>query len=254
MFAAGSFAGWFVAPPINRVLNRLLSGFNWVFDRLAAGYGRVVRGLLRVAIVVLVVYAGLLGMTALGFKVVPKGFIPEQDKGYLVVNVQLPDGASLERTDRLVTELSREAEKTAGIDHVIAVPGYSILLSTNISNAGGMFVILKPFEERKEHPELHAEQIAEKLQRMYAARREAIVGVFGAPPVDGLGSTGGIKMQIRRQEERRLAGVARGRPRGGRRRPAGAGHRRDVHHLQRRPAAALCRHRPRKTQGPKTSP
>ena len=72
----------------------------------------------------------------------PKGFIPDQDKGYLVVNVQLPDGASLERTDRLVTELSKIARETEGIAHVIAVPGYSTLLSTNISNVGGMFVIL----------------------------------------------------------------------------------------------------------------
>ena len=93
-------------------------------------------------------------MTGLGFKVVPKGFIPDQDKGYLVVNVQLPDGASLERTDRLVTQLSKIARETEGVAHVIAVPGYSTLLSTNISNVGGMFVILEPFEERKEHPEL----------------------------------------------------------------------------------------------------
>ena len=81
---------------------------------------------------------------------------------------------------------------------MIAVPGYSTLLSTNISNAGGMFVILKPFEERKEHPELHADAIAAELQRKFAALQEAraIVGVFGAPPVEGLGITGGIKMQI----------------------------------------------------------
>ena len=89
-------------------MNRFLGGFNWVFDRLSAGYGTLVRGLLRLAVVVLVVYGGLLALTGLGFHAVPKGFIPEQDKGYLVVNVQLPDGASLDRTDRLVTELSRD--------------------------------------------------------------------------------------------------------------------------------------------------
>ena len=89
------------------------------------------------------------------------------------------------------------------------MPGYSTLLSTNLSNAGGMFVILKPFEERKEHPELHAERIAAELQRKYAAcqeAQEAIVGVFGAPPVDGLGATGGIKMQI---QDRAGAGLRR---------------------------------------------
>ena len=110
-FAVGSFAGWFVARPINRALNRFLAGFNWVFDRLSAGYGRWSAACCASSLVLLVVYGGLLAMTVLGFKVVPKGFIPEQDKGYLVVNVQLPDGASLERTDRLVTELSQDRPK-----------------------------------------------------------------------------------------------------------------------------------------------
>ena len=154
LVAAGSVLGWFVAPPVNGALNKFLGGFNWVFDRLSGGYGFLVRGLLRMSFVLLLVYGGLLAMTGLGFKVVPKGFIPDQDKGYLVVNVQLPDGASLERTDRLVTQLSKIAMETDGVAHVIAVPGYSTLLSTNISNVGGMFVILAPFEERKENPEL----------------------------------------------------------------------------------------------------
>ncbi len=207
LLAAGSAVGWLLGRPLNNVLNRFLRGFNAVFDRLSAGYGSLVRGLLRLAVVLLVVYGGLLTLTGLGFHVVPKGFIPDQDKGYLIVNVQLPDGASLERTDRLVTRLSEVAGKTDGVGHVIAVPGYSTLLSTNLSNAGGMFVILKPFDERKEHPELHADRIAADLQRKFAAlqeSQEAIVGVFGAPPVEGLGATGGIKMQI---QDRRSAGL-----------------------------------------------
>ena len=183
---------------------QFLGGFNWVFDRLSGGYGFLVRGLLRVSFILLVVYGGLLAMTGLGFKVVPKGFIPDQDKGYLVVNVQLPDGASLERTDRLVTQLSKIALETEGVAHVIAVPGYSTLLSTNISNVGGMFVILGPFEERKEHPELHGRRIAAELRRKFDAFQEATVGVFGAPPVEGLGSTGGIKLQV---QDKRDAGL-----------------------------------------------
>jgi multidrug efflux pump subunit AcrB len=204
LLAAGGIAGWLAAPPINRVLNRFLAGFNWVFDRLSAGYGRVVRGMVRLAVVLLMVYGGLLALTGLGFQVVPKGFIPQQDKGYLVVNVQLPDGASLERTDKLVMQLSKIAQETPGIAHVIAVPGYSTLLSTNLSNTGGMFVILTPFEERKHHPHLDAEEIAAGLQRKFSQFREAIVGVFGAPPVEGLGSTGGLKMQI---QDRQGAGL-----------------------------------------------
>jgi multidrug efflux pump len=204
LLAAGSVLGWFVAPPVNAVLNKFLGGFNWVFDRLSGGYGFLVRGLLRVAFILLLVYGGLLALTGLGFRVVPKGFIPDQDKGYLVVNVQLPDGASLERTDRLVTELSKIALDTEGIAHVIAVPGYSTLLSTNISNVGGMFVILAPFEERKENPELHGQRIAAGLRRKFTAFQEATIGVFGAPPVEGLGSTGGIKLQV---QDKRDAGL-----------------------------------------------
>ncbi len=204
LVAAGSVLGWFVAPPVNAVLNKFLGGFNWVFDRLSGGYGFFVRGLLRISFILLLVYGGLLAMTALGFKVVPKGFIPEQDKGYLVVNVQLSDGASLDRTDRLVSQLSKIALETDGVAHVIAVPGYSTLLSTNISNVGGMFVILKPFEERKENPELHARRIAAELRRKFDAFQDATIGVFGAPPVDGLGSTGGIKLQI---QDKRDAGL-----------------------------------------------
>ena len=204
IFALGTVLGWFIAPTANSALNRFLAGFNWVFDRLSSGYGSLVRGLLRVSFILLLVYGGLLAMTAMGFKVVPKGFIPDQDKGYLVVNVQLPDGASLERTDRLVTELSKIAAKTEGVAHVIAVPGYSTLLSTNISNVGGMFVILSPFEERKERPELYGRRIATELRRKFDAFQEAMIGVFGAPPVEGLGSTGGIKLQI---QDKRDAGL-----------------------------------------------
>ena len=205
LVALGSIPGWFLAPLANRLLNRFLRGFNWFFDRLASGYGLVVRGLLRIAVILVVVYGGLLAATVLGFQILPQGFIPDQDKGYLVVNVQLPDGASLERTDRMVSELSRVAlEEIEGVAHVIAVPGYSTLLGTNISNVGGLFVILEPFELRKERPELHSRRIALAMRQRFAAFPEGIIGVFNAPPVEGLGSTGGIKLQV---QDRRDAGL-----------------------------------------------
>jgi multidrug efflux pump len=203
--AAASVPGWFVAPYANWGLNQFLSGFNWVFDRLSGGYGFLVRGILRVTVILLVVYGGLLAATYFGFQIVPKGFIPDQDKGYLVVNVQLPDGASLERTDELVTELSRVAlEEIEGVAHVIAVPGFSILLSTNISNMGGLFVILDPFEERKGKLELNSHRIALEMRKRFDAYPGAMIGVFGAPPVEGLGSTGGIKLHV---QDRRDAGL-----------------------------------------------
>ena len=194
----------FLAPWVNLALSRFLDGFNRVFEWLAAGYGGTVRRLVRLSLVLAVVYGGLLAATVLGFRVVPAGFIPEQDKGYLLVNVQLPDGASLARTDSLVRELSEVARATPGVAHTIAVPGYSLLLGANISNVGGMFVILEPFEERKLDGKLHARRIAAELGKRFAARQEAAIGVFGAPPVDGLGSTGGVKIQI---QDRRGAGL-----------------------------------------------
>lgn len=204
IFGLGSVAGWFAAPPVSVGLNRFLTGFNRAFDWLSRGYGRLVRGLLRVAVVLLVVYGGLLTMTVLGFRVVPQGFIPDQDKGYLLVNVQLPDGASLERTDRLMLDLSRLAKETKGVAHTMAMPGYSLLISTNISNVGGMFVILDPFEERKADPALTGPRIAAELRRKFEAYQAATIGVFGPPPVEGLGTTGGVKLQV---QDRRGAGL-----------------------------------------------
>jgi len=196
--------GWFLVSPVNLVLSKFLRGFNWVFEKLVSGYGATVRRMIRVSLVLFVVYIGLLACTVLGFRVVPMGFIPDQDKGYLVVNVQLPEGASLHRTDKLVSELSKVALDTPGVQHTLAVPGYSLLLSTNISNVGGMFVILKPFEDRKLDPDLHALKIAAELRKRFAAYQEGSIAVFGAPPVDGLGTTGGIKLQV---QDRRGAGL-----------------------------------------------
>src|SRR5262249_54832716 len=109
----------------------------------------------------------------------------------------LPDGASLERTADVVKRMRNIALETEGVDHTISVPGYSVLLSTNLSNVGGMFVILKPFEERKGNKEVSATAVMNKLRKRYREEiQEARVGAFGAPPVDGLGSTGGFKLQV----------------------------------------------------------
>jgi multidrug efflux pump len=196
---AGAAIGWAVFAPLNHVLAVLFAGFNRVFDVIIAGYGKLVAGVLRVSAVLLLIYAGLMGLTLMGFKAVPVGFIPDQDKGYLVVNVQLPDGATLERCDAVMQRLSqiaRDAKQIPGVSHTIDLAGYSILLSTNISNVGGMFVILEPFEHRKGDPQRSAPVVAAKLRQAFADIRGAKVAVFGAPAIDGLGSTGGFKMQV----------------------------------------------------------
>jgi multidrug efflux pump len=201
VFAAGATIGWLIHKPVNAVFARFLAGFNKVFDVVTNVYGATVTRILRVSVIALVLYAGLLGLTYQMTQIVPTGFIPDQDKGYLVVNAQLPDGASLERTGevmRTMDEIALHGDQfKESIAHTINLPGYSILTGTNLSNVGGMFVILKPFEERKQHAELSAKVVAAKLRKVFSERiLGANVVVFGAPPIDGLGNTGGFKLQV----------------------------------------------------------
>ncbi len=195
-FLVGAAAGWIASAVINRVLGLLFKGFNKAFDAVIAGYGRFVGVLLRVSVVVLLVYGGLIWLTSVGFQAVPIGFIPEQDKGYLLVNAQLPDGASIERSEAVRAKLVEIAERTEGVAHTVSLAGYSVLSSVNLSNAAGAFFVLAPFEERKGKPELSASAVAAKLRASFQDIQEAVVVVFGAPPIDGLGNTGGYKLQV----------------------------------------------------------
>jgi multidrug efflux pump len=204
-FAVGAVVAFFVARFVNALLGGFFKGFNWFFDRAIALYGAAIGALLRLSVVVLLVYGGLMYLTYVGFATVPIGFIPEQDKGYLVINAQLPDGASLERSEAVVARMTEIAAKTPGVAHTIGVPGYSVLLSTNLPNVGGMFVILDPFEERKGKEALSAKAVAVELRKRFADIQEASVVAFGAPPIDGLGSTGGFKLQV---QDRGSAGFA----------------------------------------------
>ncbi|MCI0357275.1 MAG: efflux RND transporter permease subunit [Planctomycetaceae bacterium] len=203
-FVIGVVAGWFAATIINRLLAGFFKGFNWAFDRTINGYGRAVQLFLRLSVIALLVYAGLIGLTALGFRAVPVGFIPDQDKGYLVVNAQMPEGAILERTDRLIRQLSDIARKDEGVEHTIDMPGYSAVLSSNIGNVGGMFIVLKPFEERAGKAGMSGPEILTRLRQKFSAFREARVGIFNAPPIDGMGTTAGFKLQV---QDRRAAGL-----------------------------------------------
>ena len=195
LIALAVILGYRLNERVNRALLSFFKSFNRFFEWLIAGYGRIVAGLVRVTGLVLAVYAGLMVLTWLGFRSVPTGFIPEQDKGYLVVNAMLPDGASLERTEEVMARLDDMVRATPGVAHTIRLPGYSILTSNNISNAGGMFVILAPFEERV-HARQSASVVAANLRAQFRQVQDAVVVAFGAPPVDGLGNTAGFKMQV----------------------------------------------------------
>lgn len=191
-------------------LGWFFGGFNRGMDATRGGYARSVRFVVRGAVLSLVVYGGLLWLTGIGFNTVAQGFIPQQDKGYLIVNAQLPDAASAERTDDVVQTLTQKALDTPGVAHTISISGYSLLTSSNLSNAGTVIVVLDDFDVRKSDERLGADAIASTLRNSYADVREAVVAVFGAPPVDGLGSTGGFKMQVEDRSNRGLEALEKG--------------------------------------------
>jgi multidrug efflux pump len=193
---AGGAVGWFFIRPVNWALDRFFRGFNWLFERATELYGKTVGWFLRLGAIVLLVYVGLIGLTFLGFHRVPSGFVPIQDKGYLVTNIQLPDSASLERTLEVTDAVEKIALETPGVAHTVAVPGTSFVLNANSSNYGNIFIILKPFHERRE-PTLSGEAIAARLRaRVQQQVPEARVLVFGPPAVRGLGNAGGFKLMV----------------------------------------------------------
>jgi multidrug efflux pump len=196
LFIPGAIVGYVITRPANRILSRFFKWFNRGFDFVAKAYGRVVGVSLRLCAIVLLIYGGLVGLTYFGMTHIPTGFIPQQDKGYLVVDVQLPDSASLERSVAALKRVEARALKTKGVIHTIGIPGQSFVLNAIGSNLGSMFIILDEFEHRHD-PELNGDQIARRLQReFYNEIIEAQVAVFGAPAVDGLGNAGGFKLMV----------------------------------------------------------
>lgn len=189
------------APPdwfqrgINRVLGWVFALFNRGFQRASEAYGRAVRRITAVRLAVLAVFAVLLVCTWGIFHVVPGGFIPGQDKQYLIAIVQLPDAASLDRTEKVVRLVSQLALHTPGVDHAIGFSGLSVQGFVNLSNAAVLFFPLKPFGERTTK-DLSALAIAGTLNKKFSAIQDAVIFAVPPPPVQGLGSTGGFKLYI----------------------------------------------------------
>ncbi|MAF16321.1 MAG: multidrug efflux RND transporter permease subunit [Marinomonas sp.] len=181
---------------MNAIFGRwLFTPFNRLFDRGGRAYEKGVKKLIRLGVVVGVVYVGLLGGTFKLFDEVPGGFIPIQDKQYLVAIAQLPDAASLDRTEAVVREMEQIALATPGVMQTVSFPGLSVNGFTNSSNSAIVFVTLDEFAERKA-PELSAGAIAGQLNGRFSTIDEAFVAIFPPPPILGLGSTGGFKLQI----------------------------------------------------------
>jgi multidrug efflux pump len=175
--------GWFFRP-----FNRL---FAWSGNQYSAGVGAV----LRKGLVALVVYGGLVLLTGWGFNKVPTGFVPTQDKQYLVAFAQLPDASSLDRTEAVIRRMSDIGLKQPGVESAVAFPGLSISGFSVAPNAGIVFFTLKPFEERTK-PNLSGPAIAEALNRQFGSIQEAFVLAVPPPPVMGLGTIGGFKFYV----------------------------------------------------------
>src|SRR5580700_9026188 len=178
---------------INKLFGLFFDLFNRGFERASDKYGHGVRRLTAIRAVVLGVFVCLLAGTWGIFQLVPGGFIPAQDKQYLIGIVQLPDAASLDRTEKVVRRISALAKETPGVDHVIGFSGLSVQGFVNLSNAAVLFFPLKSFDERTTK-NLSAGAIAQALNRKFSAIQDAVIFAVPPPPVQGLGTTGGFKL------------------------------------------------------------
>ncbi len=181
--------GWFFRP------------FNRFFEWSSNLYVGIVKRTIRFSIIALMIYGGLVWATMKGFQIVPEGFVPAQDKAYLIGFAQLPEGSSLDRTDAVMRRMSEIAMKQDGVKDAIAFPGLSIHGFSASPNSGIVFVGLKDFEERKT-PDLNSAAIAGALNGQFMAIQDAFVLVLPPPPVNGIGTAGGFKMMIEDRGDR----------------------------------------------------
>jgi multidrug efflux pump len=180
---------------LERAFGWLFRPFNRAFTSASHRYGNVVNRVTRRSAIAVAVYGGLIVLSVIGFARVPAGFVPSQDKQYLVAIAQLPDAASLDRTDAVIRRMSTIALAQPGVANAIAVPGLSINGFANKPNAGVIFLPLKPFDERKDASQTSGAILA-ALNQKFTGIQEAFVAVFPPPAVNGLGAVGGFKMQL----------------------------------------------------------
>jgi hydrophobic/amphiphilic exporter-1 (mainly G- bacteria), HAE1 family len=181
--------------PGNGYVDRFFKGFNHRFDQLTNGYGTIVGVLARKATRSMLILLVVLGGTALLGKFVPSGFIPDEDKGYLFVAIELPDGASLQRSDAILKQVEAVVGNTPGVRSALAIGGLNVLNSLNVPNAAMMFIGLDDWEKRKD-PALSAKAIAQQWNKKFYAIPGARVFAFGPPPLPGYGSVSGFTMQL----------------------------------------------------------
>ncbi len=191
-------AAWYAKP-----MRIFFGGFNHGFDWLADRYKILATKIVRFAVVMLVIYAAILAFGLNEFRTTPQGFIPQIDRGILIVASQLPPGSSLQRTDAVMRKATEIVQATPGVSHSVVIVGFSGATFTNAPNAGAMFVVLDPFDERAKDPAKATANIQRQLFQKLGALQEAFMIVVQPPPVSGIGNAAGFRMMI---EDRAGAG------------------------------------------------
>ena len=171
-------------------------GFNWGFDRLGAGYHWLVARAVRYVVIMLVLYVGILAYGLNEFRKTPIGFIPQVDRGYLIVVIQLPAGSSLSRTDEIQQRVVDVALKTPGVAHAVNIVGFNGATFTQAPNSGAVFLTLEPWDKRGRDPKESAAGITAELFKRLAGFQEALILVIQPPPVAGIGNAGGVRMMV----------------------------------------------------------
>lgn len=180
---------------MDKAFGWLFRGFNKLFSRGSEAYSGGVKSVISRKTLMLAIYLALIGVTFGLFKAVPSGFVPAQDKQYLIGFAQLPDGATLDRTDEVIQRMGEIMKKNPNVEDAIAFPGLSINGFTNSSNSGIVFATLKPFDQRK-RADQSGGAVAGQLNGAFASIQDAFIVMFPPPPVAGLGTTGGFKLQL----------------------------------------------------------
>ncbi len=181
--------GWWQRP-----LRGFFGGFNYGFDRLAQGYGWLASRVVRYTVIMLLVYGGIIAFGLNEFRKTPLGFIPQLDRGYLIVVAQLPPGSALSRTDDVQRRIVETSLKTPGVIGAVNIVGFSGATFTNAPNAGAAFLVLDSFEKRAKDPNQSAVGIQRALFGKLSAIQDAMIFVVAPPPVMGIGNAGGFRM------------------------------------------------------------
>ena len=184
-----------VLRPPRQKKNFFFRGFDALFRKTGNGYAALAKTLVRRTAIMMLLFLGLAGLTGRQFARLPTGFLPIEDQGYLIASIQLPNAASLERTQEVLTKIDRILEETPGIQKWVSLGGYSMIDGTNASNSATVFIIMSPWDERTD-PGLSQEAILTGLQRKLFQIQEAIAFAFPPPAITGLGVVGGFQMQL----------------------------------------------------------